>query len=159
MEPQLNTISRVTATRWVQNWLVYAKEKLGFRPGATPKSIFIPASDVEQAIHGFQKLDPLHRKASGIRIYFTIRGEMNNEADPLYLSCIVVPTVMTDRIDETNGKPIHQDVILKIPALRKSVGAALARDPGDGGGGGDSETIYDFTSPCPPYCNGTTDWQ
>jgi hypothetical protein len=68
--------------------------------------------------------------------------------------------VISSSKDKNSGLPIHNDAIIKIPTLRRSVGADIARSPNGGGGGGGEETesIYDFTSPCPTDCGGTTDW-
>lgn len=156
----INTISRKTATERVHNWLTYAKEKLGFRPADIPKSIFIPRSDIEDALHEFEEFDELERKASGIRIYFTKKFPLDDKRDDLRLACIVVPVVQSNLKDKDTGKFIQNDAIIKLPAQRRSVGAAIARsmDGEGGGGGGDTETIYDFTSPCPTDCGGTTDW-
>jgi hypothetical protein len=160
MTKLVNTISRIEATKRVQNWLKYAIEKLGFKPADVPKAIFIPRADLDDAIHEFEKFDKQQRKSSGIRIYFTKNLPTNQINDDLRLTCIVVPTVMSNSKDRNTGLPIHNDAIIKIPTLRKSVGADIARSPngGGGGGGGDSESIYDFTSPCPTDCGGTTEW-
>lgn len=156
----VNTISRAEATRRVKNWLSYAIEKLGFKVEDAPRAIFIPRADIDDAIHEFQKFDPDKRKASGIRIYFTKKFPLGDDDDDLRLTCVVVPTVQSNLKDKNTGKYIHNDAIIKIPALKKSVGAAMARIPGgDGGGGGDTESIYDFTSPCPSDCGGTTNWE
>ena len=155
-----NTISRTEATKRVQNWLQYATTKLGFTPQDVPKAIFIPREDVRDALHEFERFDKKGRKASGVRIYFTKNLPTDKQHDDLRLSCIVVPTVMSDLKDPKTGRPIHNDAIITIPSVQKSVGAALARTPngGGGGGGGDTESIYDFTSPCPTDCGGTTNW-
>jgi hypothetical protein len=53
----------------------------------------------------------------------------------------------------------HEDAIIKIPALEshnRSGTAALAKGSG---GSGETETIYDFTTSCPPDCNGTGDFK
>ena len=155
----INTITRIEATQRIQNWLRFAKEKLGFKPADIPKAIFIPRADLDDAIHEFEKFDKQGRKASGVRIYFTKKFPMDDVRDDVRLTCIVVPTVMSNNKNKDSGLPIHNDAIITIPAVHKSVGAALAMAPnGGGGGGGGTETIYDFTSPCPTDCNGTTDW-
>jgi hypothetical protein len=155
----INTISRIEAVKRVQNWLKYATEKLGFKPEDTPKSVFIPRADIDDALHEFERFDAQDRKASGVRIYFTKKFPMGDSNDDLRLSCIVVPTVMSNLKDTNTGKPIHNDAIIKIPADRKR-GSATTRVVGGGnaGDGDDTESIYDFTSPCPTDCGGTTDW-
>jgi len=155
----LNTISRIEATKRVQNWLKYAQEKLGYKLEDVPKAIFIPREDVEDALNEFERFDKQKRKASGVRIYFTKKFPVDDTSDDLRLTCVVVPTIMSNLKDKKTGKPIHNDAIITIPAVRRSVGAALAMAPnGEGGGGGGTETIYDFTSPCPTDCEGTTGW-
>lgn len=159
MTKLVNTISRIEATKRVQNWLKYAIEKLGFTPGNVPKAIFIPRADIDDALHEFERFDK--RKASGVRIYFTKKFPMDDKNDDLHVTCIVVPTVMSNLTDQNTGRPKHNDAIIKIPAFRRSVGADIARSPngeGGGGGGDTTETIYDITSPCPPDCEGTTNW-
>jgi|SRR5688572_13253700 len=155
-----NTISRTEAAKRVQNWLAYAVNNLGFTPEDAPKAIFIPREDVEDALHEFDRVNKQKRKASGVRIYFTKNLPTDDTHDDLRLSCIVVPTVMSNLKDARTGKPIHNDAIITIPALERSVGAALAMapNPPDGGDGEGTETIYDFTSPCPTDCGGTTNW-
>ena len=156
----VNTISRKTTIERVQNWLKYAIEKLGFQPENVPKAVFIPRADIEDALYEFEHFDEQKRKASGIRIYFTKKFPMDDIRDDLRMACVVVPVVESNIKDKNTGHFIQQDAIIKIPTLRKSVGAALARTPNgeSGGGGGETETIYDFTSPCPTDCGGTTDW-
>ena len=155
----VNTISRIETIKRVQNWLQFATKKLGFEPEDAPKAVFIPRADIDDALHEFERFDEQHRKASGVRIYFTKKFPMGDANDDLRLSCVVVPTVMSNLKDKDTGKPIHNDAIIKIPADRKN-GAATTRvtRDGDAGDGDDTETIYDFTSPCPTDCGGTTDW-
>ena len=146
-------IPREVAKRKFRNWIEYATEKLNFSPQEVPKAIFIPITD----INNLAKALKIHGKieVSGIRIYFMRDESYKTQPEGLYLKCFVVPTVQGP-----SGKPTDQvDTIITIPSLNKSVGAALARIPnGGGGGGGGDETIYDFTSPCPPDCGGTTPW-
>lgn len=156
-----NTISRTDAIKRVQNWLTLAQEKFGLTLENVPKAIFIPRADLDDAIHEFEKSDKQQRKASGIRIYFTKNLPTDGIHD-LHLTCIVVPTVFSKKKRKDSNLPIHEDAIVRISSgPSHSVGAALARTPGpdEGGGGeGSEETIYDFTSPCPHDCEGTTNW-
>jgi len=152
----INTISRKAAAERVQNWLEYATKKLGFQQDEVPKSIFIPRVDLEDALKEFEKFDELKRKASGIRIHLTKNFPMDGIHDNLQLACVVVPTVQGSK-DEVTGRFNHIDAIIKIPASRKAGGArALTAGVGDSG---HTETIYDFTSPCPADCRGTTKWE
>lgn len=144
------TISRETAKETYNNWIEFATEKLHFTKDDAPKSILIPISDVENVIKAFKIHD--RRELSGIRIYLTRKYSLKEKPEGLYLACFVVPTVKSQ-----SGKPnVHEDAIITIPPLPnheqlKSSAAALTAGDGDSGG---TETIYDMTYPCPPYCDG-----
>ena len=151
-----NKITRSDAATRVQNWIRYAIQKFDLAEEKVPKAIFIPRQDLEDALTEFDRFNKRDQKASGVRIYLT---KNTGDSDDLRITCIVVPTVMTNLISKTTGRPVHKDAIITIPAVPRSVGAALAMapTPPDGGGEGE-ETIYDITSPCPTDCEGTTPW-
>ena len=147
-----NAVSRETAKETTRNWIDYATNNLKFSKQEVPKSILIPIIDIYNLIAAFKMHDEEKRELSGIRIYFTRKNSYEEKPEGVYLSCIAVPTVQ----GKSGEKHDHADAIIKIPSLRQRNAGAKethARSAADGDSG-ETETIYNMTYPCPPYCNG-----
>jgi hypothetical protein len=146
-----HAIPREVAKRKFRNWIDYATAKLNFTPATVPKSIFIPIIDVNNLIIAYRRFGK--GEMSGIRVYFIRDEPYETHPDGLYLKCMVVPTVQS-------GKD-HKDAILTIPALKTTGhGGSAARIKTMGGDdSGGTETIYDFTTSCPPDCDEENPWQ
>jgi hypothetical protein len=132
--PQEDTISLEEAadrtTQWRNLFNVVDKTQVV----QTPASIFISYEDLNEIISNFgPSVDP---NFAGIRLYLTV-----HDAEPtrgLYpVTGAVVPTTT---ITNRDGSQYFQDVIVPVPLA----------------GGGEGVSIYDFTQPCPSFCQGTT---
>jgi hypothetical protein len=150
-----NAVSRETATSTIRNWIEYASGALKFSRKDVPKAIHIPMIDINNLMAAFESFDKDKRKLSGFRIYFTRKYSVKEKPEGVQLTCVVVPTVNEGSADN----PHHKDAIITIPStagkpeVSSSVAARVASESGG------TETIYNFTSPCPTDCSGTTDWE
>ena len=143
LPPQEKTIPLEDAMIRTAVWR-YNISKLFTPPGAgegelpcsdIPKSIFINYEDVKQIVDDYAKAGyPI----SGVRVYFTL--ENDNLGGGYHIDGVVVPTVSVN----TGISQYNQDLIIPVPLPTDTDGAATG------------VSIYDFTNPCPPYCEGTS---
>lgn len=155
-----HAIPREVAKRKFRNWIDYATNaKLKFNAAEVPKSILIPIVDIKNLMKAF-KMFGGNREMSGVRVYFIRDEPYETHPEGLYLKCMVVPTVQ----GKSGRDNHHEDAIVTIPPLQhmehhKGAKAARTADVAARSGEDGTETIYDFTSPCPPDCDGTDDWR
>lgn len=137
MPPQKETISLEEAKQRCKLW---QDTFLKLVPEAdlkqTPKAIWFHWADVEQIVKDYRPNYPIN----GVRIYFA----MDEPSGQYQIKGLMVPTV-PDENDPTKSN----DLIIKVPVVSPSgSNAAPGEDEGD--------SIYDFSRPCPQYCDGGT---
>jgi hypothetical protein len=147
-----HAIPREVAKRKFRNWIDYATAKLNFSPAEVPKSILIPIVDIHNLMKAF-KMFGGNREISGVRVYLIRDEPYETHPDGLFLKCMVVPTVKSGKV--------HEDAIVTIPPLKQTGegGNAARMKATEGEDSGGTETIYDFTTSCPPDCDGTVEWK
>jgi hypothetical protein len=133
MPPQKETISLEVAQERCKNWAQTFERMV---PEASikqvPKAIFFHFADIEQIVNDFKP----YYDITGVRIYFA----MTDIGGEYQIKGIMVPTV-------AGNDPLqNNDLIIPVPVVPR---------PGGEQGLGDDEgvSIYDFSKPCPTYCD------
>ncbi|WP_199118321.1 hypothetical protein [Pedobacter sp. ASV28] len=93
-----------------------------------PRAIFIPIADIMAIIDKFQTIDAegnIHSAIRGVRAYFAVKE--GDEDLPDDITALIVPV-------DVKGN----DIIATNNGLKDDV---------------DDSDIYDFTKPCPSYCD------
>ena len=151
---QVNVITLKCAKDWHRAFK--EQNKNGFAPRDLPSSIVIPIVDLEQIVNDFKIAAA--PDVNGVRMYFVIKPKQQKGRPRI--SGILVPTKGPMR---KNRDGIYKDMIVNATLKR---GALKNPDcPGPGGnnvsarsaklaGAEDGySSIYDFTRPCPPWCD------
>jgi len=122
------TISLTMAKIWVTRWLKTIAAMPGFEEDKNliPRAIYISIEDIKELFEKYPEKDLV-----GIRMYFGIAGEAEPEPVSVEnLRGLIVPVFSAEPY-----RP-HADLIqINDPA-----------NPND-------TSIYDFTAPCPAYCD------
>jgi hypothetical protein len=136
MPPQRETISLEEAQKRCQLWMNKWHELV---PDSdiiqAPKAIWFHWADIEQIVNDFRPYYPV----DGVRVYFA----MTEKGGPYQIKGLMVPT-----IPAADGSGKSNDLVIKVPIVPR---------PHPGGGDGlmedEGDSIYDFTRPCPAFCN------
>lgn len=133
MPPQRKTISLEEAQQRCELWVeTFHKAVPDADVIQIPKAIWFHWADIQQIVDDYRPYYPL----DGVRIYFS----MKPDTDQYQITGLMVPTVPA-----SDGSGQSNDLIIKVPVVSP---------PGDNKVGGDEgDSIYDFSKPCPEYCN------
>jgi hypothetical protein len=136
MPPQKETISLEEAQQRCKNWAETFHELV---PQADviqmPKAIWFHWADIEQIVNDYRPYYPI----DGVRIYFA----MTEKGGPYQIKGLMVPTIPAE-----DGSGRSNDLVIKVPVVPRpdpSGGDGLMDDEGD--------SIYDFSKPCPQFCD------
>ncbi|MBV9988778.1 MAG: hypothetical protein JO301_13960 [Chitinophagaceae bacterium] len=135
MPPQKETISLAEAQERCNNWIeTFQKLVPEADVKQIPKAIFFHWADIEQIVNDYKP----DYKINGVRIYFAMT-ELGGEYQ---IKGIMIPTVPSP-----NDPLRSDDLVIPVPIV--------PRPGGDDGLGDDDEgvSIYDFSKPCPTYCD------
>ncbi|MFL9484900.1 hypothetical protein ACI6Q2_19100 [Chitinophagaceae bacterium LWZ2-11] len=131
------TIPLDVAMNRTNYWRETVKPIYGDDMDKVPKAFFIPIDDIMCLAENFQKYN-----IAGVRAYFTF----HSMEDTAGITAVLVPVVPTKQVS-ANGDVVivsYSDM-LSLPVNDEKLGDA-----------GDS-TIYDFSQPCPPFCDPESD--
>lgn len=100
------------------------------QPETIPRAIFIPLEDIKELLSDYENAKS-EEALVGVRVYFGLKEVLGAKEESYELDGMLVPVLY-----ESEKKP-HADGIFKDKK---------ARNP-------EETNIYDFTAPCPRYCD------
>jgi hypothetical protein len=133
--PKNTIITLQLAVIRVKRWLNAMKTIPAFakNPSSIPRALFISRNDLLQMLADCDKEYPDY-EITGVRVYFAIAGEDKPEPPSTCdMRGLLVPVMELKMGD----KQQHKDLVHK---------SMSNPDPND-------TSIYDFTTPCPDYCD------
>ena len=124
-----SAIPVTVAKERVRNWLKLLSTIGNFKdhPTTMPRAIYISMDDIAQLLNEYKKYE-----INGIRVYFGLKEDPSQRTHPSKsqdLSGLIVPVFKADEFRQ------HKDHIVSD-----------LDDPND-------TSVYDFTAPCPAYCD------
>lgn len=134
MSKEENTISLDEAKAWTQEW---RQDESDYNKYNQCNGFLVPAVDLEEALMEIRK--QLKDKNVYVRAYL---GVEKSDTDPVTFTEKLI-LVGTRPDPQPDGTIIYRDIL-----PRDSMGNAASLAVGDGGG-----SIWDFSNPCPPYCD------
>lgn len=135
MPPQRKTISLEEAQTRCELWAeTFHKAVPEADVVQIPKAIWFHWADIQQIVDDYRPNYPI----DGVRVYFS----MKPDTDQYQITGLLVPTVPAE-----DGTGQSNDLIIKVPVVSPP-GTSNAIPGGDEG-----DSIYDFSKPCPEYCN------
>ncbi|MFB9845024.1 hypothetical protein [Mucilaginibacter ginsenosidivorans] len=116
-------VAKIRVKRWL-NWAIESNSYNG-NPQSIPRAIMISFNDIDAIREKYKE-----QSLKGIRLYFGLNGEDDPKPPTTANLCgLIVPVFFADKY-----RP-HADIVINDPA-----------NPND-------TSVYDFTSPCPVYCD------